>query len=665
MVRLGWLGFGVLLLMVPTASIADGPSATQLQQQLAAAPNAGLHGLNPIGGDASATVVRVIGAGAGRTLAARASEHIIVGDFSYATATGKVGGDTAGVLGTMLPAGSTSLTLLGNLLTSKGELVLGQGVAPGTVTTDAGTFDPVRNVTTVPLSLPTVASSAAPTVYDLATQDDLPAFAAALAAGVKAIEVPAGRYYLSAYVGDQPGTQWLVEGASFAPGGGIAEAVNQSLAQSPVGPGLGIFRYFTSAYGGEQSLLLSAYSADVGSVMSDQKNIEHIQGAQAAQSKYLFLGDSVQAVHDLVGLSEQVSCSMTNLRCSLFGRNLIVTLPPTTDGPAVGEEMQIKNNRTQSATEIESWDNVSAVDYIVSGNSALSTGLTFQGNIVGGAPGFNNGILFKQGAVADSVLAVRQGASQGVNGISAGHTDLLRLDANGAALLQTLHVGGGQASNDVYPSAGLNVTSGGDMTAPSLSANTITSTGFSVTGDANGAIALGNSAAAVTPYIDFLSAGQSDCRLINNSSNNLTLQCGGQTDVVFCTAGTTYTGDLRAPTVVSTENSTRVATTAWTRGLLAYRTLSAQSSSYVLSAADCGTVIRDNGSASHQYTVPQLPVGCQIDVVQAGTGSISFLPGAGLNIESLGNATRTTGQFAKASLLIDTGSTVLLTGQIQ
>ena len=356
-----------------------------------------------------------------------------------------------------------------------------------------------------------------------------------------------GRYYLSGYVGYQPGTQWLLSGASFAQNGGIAEGVNGALEQVPVGASMTVLRFLSSSYGGEESLFLGAYSANVGGLFSDQKNIEHIQGRQGYASKYAFLGDGTTTVHDLVGLSEQVDCETGNARCSLFGRNLIVTLPAGTDGPSVGEEMQVVDNRSVGVPEYATWDNSGFYDFISSGISPLSAGLLFQGTTTGGAPGLYNGILFKDGSVSDVLFAERLFAAQNASGVSPSHQDRMRLDANGGALFQTLHIGGGLTTNDTYPTNGLAIDVNGNMSTPGdVTAATFHGKNIAATGDGNGAWQLGSSAASsgTTPYIDFLqgtSNGTSQyCRILGAGGANLDIFCNGSNDVIFYPGGAAF-----------------------------------------------------------------------------------------------------------------------------
>ena len=99
--------------------------------------------------------------------------------------------------------------------------------------------------------------------------------------------------------------------------------------------------------------------------------------------------------------------------------------------------------------------------------------------------------------------------------------------------------------------------------------------------------------------------------------------------------------------------------------------VTAQSASYTFTRSDCGTTIRDTGATAHNDTVPTgLPIGCSIYVIQAGagTGIVKFVGAAGETIEQNGSGTllhATTTQFAKATLMIDSSSTVLLGGNVQ
>ncbi len=84
--------------------------------------------------------------------------------------------------------------------------------------------------------------------------------------------------------------------------------------------------------------------------------------------------------------------------------------------------------------------------------------------------------------------------------------------------------------------------------------------------------------------------------------------------------------------------------------------------------ADCGTIMRSTSDRSLKLTVPNgLPVGCRIDIIQAGQGSVSIAGNGTMRSERLHgqSAVQTTqGRFAEASLLIDSRSSFLVGGQV-
>ena len=84
--------------------------------------------------------------------------------------------------------------------------------------------------------------------------------------------------------------------------------------------------------------------------------------------------------------------------------------------------------------------------------------------------------------------------------------------------------------------------------------------------------------------------------------------------------------------------------------------------------ADCGTIMRSTSDRSFRLTVPNgLPVGCRIDIIQGGQGTVLIGGSSSMRSERLDarSAVQTTrGQFAEASLLIDSGSSFLVGGQV-
>lgn len=90
---------------------------------------------------------------------------------------------------------------------------------------------------------------------------------------------------------------------------------------------------------------------------------------------------------------------------------------------------------------------------------------------------------------------------------------------------------------------------------------------------------------------------------------------------------------------------------------------------YTFAASDCGTTVEYTGRANTTWTVPSgLGTGCAIDVVQKSAGRVTFVGGAGVTaaefVASGRKAYATGGEAAEARVLVDSGSTFLLTGQV-
>ncbi len=571
------------LCLFGSPALADGPTALTLQQRFSSGPSLGAAGaVRAAGGDTSATVATVNGAGAvARRWADRLADRLNVRDFG-ATADAR-----SAVLGQAVPAGSTVLPLAGPASPVAGQAAVGAFLAVGTTVASVSSGGGIVSVT---LSVPTPAGAAAGAPLDFATHDDTAAFAAALAAAVAPaqIVVPPGRYWLTGYPGNKPGVTWVSEGASFTQNGGIAEQVDQSIMQQAGGAGFEIVKRMTSV-AGEEGLFMPIDAEPSGSTASFQKNALHMVLYQNDPSAYAFRGDATTATHDLVGVSVQAHCPASNGRCSLFGSNWVNFLDAGSDGPSTANETQIIDNRAAGVPEMDSWNNVGAVDYIVTGQSPATNVMTIQGTSAAGA-GAYDGIVFRSGAIGRRLLVQRTAGAQDNTGVVHAHVDTLWLGADGSLFGQTLHVGGGSASNDVLPSAGLSVDAGGNVSAPSVATSSL-----SVSGSASlSAVAVSGS-----------------------------LQSGGG--------------------VVST-----------------------QSGAYALAQSDCGTTIRDTGSGAHTYLVPAgLQTGCAISVIQAGAGIVSFAAASGETLEAFNGQVRTGGAFARASLLVDSPASTLLSGQLQ
>lgn len=96
--------------------------------------------------------------------------------------------------------------------------------------------------------------------------------------------------------------------------------------------------------------------------------------------------------------------------------------------------------------------------------------------------------------------------------------------------------------------------------------------------------------------------------------------------------------------------------------------VSPTSKSKVFNQTDCGTTIRSLGNDPVALVVPRgLPVGCQIEVIQASAGTVTF-QGSGMRSEHIGTPdhwqVKTDGPGAQAKLLVDTAMTFFVTGDV-
>ncbi len=127
-------------------------------------------------------------------------------------------------------------------------------------------------------------------------------------------------------------------------------------------------------------------------------------------------------------------------------------------------------------------------------------------------------------------------------------------------------------------------------------------------------------------------------------------------------------GETVVPTGSRTGQSLAAIAELATSALPASVPVSTQSAGYTITASDCNSVVRDLGSVGHVYTVPMgLPTGCKVDVVQAGTGAVGFTAGNGEMLEQRGqgNLNHTiSGQFGHATVLIDSPTSFVLTGDV-
>ena len=87
----------------------------------------------------------------------------------------------------------------------------------------------------------------------------------------------------------------------------------------------------------------------------------------------------------------------------------------------------------------------------------------------------------------------------------------------------------------------------------------------------------------------------------------------------------------------------------------------------LVSVADCGTTLQSTFDLPESLELSTgLPVGCKIDVIQGGTGAVLLEGIKGLHTEHMGGGMsyKTAERFAKARLLVDSPSTILVSGEV-
>lgn len=85
-------------------------------------------------------------------------------------------------------------------------------------------------------------------------------------------------------------------------------------------------------------------------------------------------------------------------------------------------------------------------------------------------------------------------------------------------------------------------------------------------------------------------------------------------------------------------------------------TITTQTASYTLVLADAGTKVNMNVASSNNLTVPPnsdvaFDVGTQIVIEQKGAGQTTLVPGSGVTLLSFQSALKTTGQYAKVTII--------------
>lgn len=82
--------------------------------------------------------------------------------------------------------------------------------------------------------------------------------------------------------------------------------------------------------------------------------------------------------------------------------------------------------------------------------------------------------------------------------------------------------------------------------------------------------------------------------------------------------------------------------------------VSGQAAAYTYTLADNGTMIRATGSAAVNHTLlNNMPVGFNVLVKQVGVGQVTFVPASGATMTAFGGKTKTAGQFAEVTLIVE------------
>ncbi len=556
-----------------------------------------------------------------------------------------------------------------------GELVTGMNVPPN----DRVVASAADGVT---LSIGLAAADEVGTVVDFCPHDDSPAFLAAEAAlptgGV--VDVPSGRYYLGRAIPETAGITYRLDAATAAFGSaGIPNFTDQSQVQGLIADA--VSRQFASSMQ-ENLQFLSAYAVPTGSHVSYQKNVQSIRLTDSdPYTRWTDAGGIAHAAsHDLVGQFIIAEMPPSNFAGGLWDTNWVLGLDAGSQGGAILQEAQIINRRSVAVTELDDLDPVSGYDWIFDGTVRDAYGLLLQGNVAGGGPGLESGILFRRGAIRAAILANRTAAYAGPDGHVGRHLDNFHVMEDGSLFAQRLHVGGGDstgsAAGEILPGAGLSVDATGAVVAPTVTAGqTLNAVGFSVTGNANGAIALGSKTAALTPLVDFNSGAASSCRILGDVGSNLDFLCQDAAsgrlidDLILYPAGAAFQVAAAFPSITvggmrgvagGARISGGLATDSVTTGSLQARggIVTAEAALRRLRAGDCGTTIRDTGASRHAYLVPiGLPVGCRVEVLQEGQGAVTIAPEPGEVMEAYGPAATTAGRHAYLQIIVDTPAT--------
>ena len=131
---------------------------------------------------------------------------------------------------------------------------------------------------------------------------------------------------------------------------------------------------------------------------------------------------------------------------------------------------------------------------------------------------------------------------------------------------------------------------------------------------------------------------------------------------------TTFTPSTHAASHAAGGSDALTIATSQVTGLADYvRTfpseVSSKTEAYTLVAADTNDLIQANGTFTITVPASTIPAGTRIDIVNTGTGVITFA-GSGLTIQSKAGFLNISTQYAGATLFFTSNTTALLIGDI-
>jgi hypothetical protein len=164
---------------------------------------------------------------------------------------------------------------------------------------------------------------------------------------------------------------------------------------------------------------------------------------------------------------------------------------------------------------------------------------------------------------------------------------------------------------------------------------------------------------------NLLSQGSDVYTTVNTNSANWS---GGYTWVRNNSAAATFTTSVSAPALRGTHygDGTNL-TNIQSSNIVVPVVSTGDISSYVITSADHGKSIFLNNNTS-PLTVnvnSNLFNGFTCEIIQNGTNSVTFVAGAGITLNSFGNATKLGGQWSAARLIQVSNSTFHLAGNLQ